>query len=191
MTEWKRVVFAADCDEDGNCPRCGIDYADCGCPGPTQDGYEYKTAKDGVLYAREIVRRQKPTRTEQLAAALLALGDIPFDDARLMTAKQIIGLYQFDHWPIRVEAGGDNHPSNLRPLLIKPHRKKTAEDNAEIGKIRRTRRAQDEHDQRMRAKIRGEQERRIKGVLIDYPKRRWPSRPFPKRKKKSDVVTVS
>lgn len=49
--EWKRVVFSADCDEDGNCPNCGIDYADCGCPGPTQDGYEYAEF-GGVLYAR-------------------------------------------------------------------------------------------------------------------------------------------
>jgi len=49
--EWKRVVLSADCDEDGNCPNCGIDYAGCGCPGPTQDGYEY-TEIDGVLYAK-------------------------------------------------------------------------------------------------------------------------------------------
>ena len=119
-------------------------------------------------------RRNRPTLTEQLAAALLALGHIPFEHAREMTAKQIIGLYQFDHWPIRVEAGGTNHPSNMRPLLIVAHRKKTAADNREIGKIRRVQVAQVEHDERMRAKQTGE------------PKRvsRWPSRPFPKREKK-------
>ena len=33
-----RRVFAADCNEYGNCPRCEIDYAECGCIGPTQDG---------------------------------------------------------------------------------------------------------------------------------------------------------
>jgi hypothetical protein len=49
---WKRVVFSADCDEDGNCPRCGIDYADCNCPGPTQDEMEYREVR-GVLWARE------------------------------------------------------------------------------------------------------------------------------------------
>lgn len=48
---WMEVVFSADCDEDGNCPRCGIDYGDCGCFGPTQDGVEYKEV-DGVLYGR-------------------------------------------------------------------------------------------------------------------------------------------
>jgi len=50
-SEWKRVVFSADCDEDGNCPICGIDYTECDCPGPTQDGIEYKII-DGILYGR-------------------------------------------------------------------------------------------------------------------------------------------
>lgn len=45
---WKRVVHFADCDEDGNCPVCGIDFADCGCPGPTQDGYQYEDREDGL-----------------------------------------------------------------------------------------------------------------------------------------------
>ncbi|HEV8466097.1 MAG TPA: hypothetical protein VGQ63_13975 [Pseudolabrys sp.] len=133
-------------------------------------------------------RRTAPTLTERLAATLLALGDIPFDDAQQMTAKQIIGLYQFDHWPIRVEAGGTNHPSNLRPLLIRAHRQKTAKDNAEIGKIRRTRRAHDAHVQRMLAK--GEVE--IEAATIPMRgkpwtarvKRSWPSRPFAKRVKR-------
>jgi hypothetical protein len=46
-------MFAADCDEDGNCPVCGIDYAECDCPGPTMDGYAYRVI-GGVLYARRI-----------------------------------------------------------------------------------------------------------------------------------------
>ena len=50
--EWKRAVFAADCDDDGNCPVCKIDYAECSCPGPTMENHEYKTV-DGVLLARE------------------------------------------------------------------------------------------------------------------------------------------
>ena len=49
---WRAVVFAADCDEEGNCPVCGIDYAECECPGPTMDGFEYEVI-DGVLMARE------------------------------------------------------------------------------------------------------------------------------------------
>lgn len=51
---WQRVVFAAECDEDGNCPICKtIDFADCPCPGPTQDGYEYRETAHG-LFARKI-----------------------------------------------------------------------------------------------------------------------------------------
>jgi len=50
---WKLVVFSADCEDDGSCPMCGIDYAECPCPGPTMDGWEYKEV-DGVLWAREI-----------------------------------------------------------------------------------------------------------------------------------------
>ena len=50
--QWQRVVFAADCEPDGLCPVCGIDYAECPCPGPTMDDeYEYIERND-VLYAR-------------------------------------------------------------------------------------------------------------------------------------------
>lgn len=54
---WKRVSFASDCgtDDDGQpleeCGLCGDSYADCECPGPTQDDYEYTTI-EGILYAR-------------------------------------------------------------------------------------------------------------------------------------------
>ena len=50
---WREVVFAAECDPEGDglCS-CGFDYSDgCSQPGPTQDGYEY-TERDGVLYGR-------------------------------------------------------------------------------------------------------------------------------------------
>jgi hypothetical protein len=46
------VVYAADCGEDGNCPVCKVDYADCACPGPTMEEYEYRW-EGGVLWARE------------------------------------------------------------------------------------------------------------------------------------------
>lgn len=48
---WRRVVYAADTDEDGHCPICEIDYTECDCPGPTQDGVEYRVV-GGVLYGR-------------------------------------------------------------------------------------------------------------------------------------------
>jgi len=53
---WLKVVFAADCDDDGNCPVCAIDYADYCCPGPTMDDeYDYEERGD-VLWAK----RKKP-----------------------------------------------------------------------------------------------------------------------------------
>lgn len=52
--KWMRVFFSAECDEDGNCPACHIDFGDCDCPGPTQeDEYEYDE-QDGVLMARRL-----------------------------------------------------------------------------------------------------------------------------------------
>ncbi|MGY2987696.1 hypothetical protein [Bradyrhizobium sp. USDA 4508] len=49
---WRRVVFSAECDELGNCPVCGVDYARCDCPGPTQEEeFEYREM-NGVLWAR-------------------------------------------------------------------------------------------------------------------------------------------
>lgn len=59
--EWIKVVFASDCiydkwDTDHECPTCPVcrkDYADCPCPGPTQDDlYDYREI-DGVMYARK------------------------------------------------------------------------------------------------------------------------------------------
>ncbi len=51
-TTWRRVVFSFELDEDDNCPVCGTDYAECPCPGPTQDDlFEYEEF-DGVMYAR-------------------------------------------------------------------------------------------------------------------------------------------
>ena len=61
-TPWRRVVFTADCDEDGNCPVCGIDYGECDRPGPTMDEMEYREidACYGHAPAREPERRVEP-----------------------------------------------------------------------------------------------------------------------------------
>lgn len=54
--EWVKVVYSADCDEDGNCPVCTVDYAECDCIGPTMDEreVEYKWV-DEVLYGRRLL----------------------------------------------------------------------------------------------------------------------------------------
>lgn len=71
----------------------------------------------------------------KLASALLALGHIPYLHAKLMTAAQIISLYDFDHYPIRKVDGGPDEPWNIVPLGIMEHRKKTAE--TDIPQIRK------------------------------------------------------
>jgi len=53
MSNWMRVVFSSECDEDGNCPQCGFDCAECECPGPTMDDeYDYKFDENDVMWAR-------------------------------------------------------------------------------------------------------------------------------------------
>lgn len=51
---------------------------------------------------------------------------VPYDDAKKMTADQIISLFNFDHGIFHVHGGPAQH-WNLTPRLIKEHRKKTAE----------------------------------------------------------------
>ena len=65
MSGWKRVVFAGDCrpcDLCGEplCEKCAVHYADCACPGPTQDDkYEYSEI-DGLLWARPLNQEVAP-----------------------------------------------------------------------------------------------------------------------------------
>jgi DNA (cytosine-5)-methyltransferase 1 len=55
-SEWSEVSWSADCDDDGECSICGLDYVDgCHCPGPTEDWVEYEEL-DGVLIGRRMVQ---------------------------------------------------------------------------------------------------------------------------------------
>ncbi len=81
-------------------------------------------------------RREHINMTTKLAAVLLALGDIPYEDAKQMTAKQIISLYHFDHGVLHgVKA--INKFWNLTPRLIAKHRTKTKKDIATVAKVKR------------------------------------------------------
>lgn len=57
---WRKVIPAADCSRcrdcgEPVCPVCDDHYAECECPGPTQDGeMEYMTDSNGVLFARPV-----------------------------------------------------------------------------------------------------------------------------------------
>lgn len=53
---WDVVSWSADCNDDGECSICGIDYSDgCHCPGPTEDGIEYDEL-NGNLVGRRMVQ---------------------------------------------------------------------------------------------------------------------------------------
>lgn len=110
----------------------------------------------------------------KLASALLQLRDahgaplIDWEHAKAMTTDQIVSLFQFDHYPIRHEAGGPTEAWNLVPRLIRAHRDKTKKDVGEIAKIRRI--SADEEAFRRRLLVPRDQR---------APKRsRWPKRPM-------------
>ena len=101
------------------------------------------------------MKRKKPSQLEETAAALLALGDIPYDDAKQMTAAQIRSLYHFDHNIAHADDGPDVF-WNLTPRLIAPHQRKTREiDVPRIAKGKRLRLTQAEHVLKMAMKIAG------------------------------------
>jgi hypothetical protein len=73
----------------------------------------------------------------RLAAALLALGAVPYDDAKAMGETNFLSLFAFDHNIRHAEDGTDDF-WNLAPMLIPAHRKKTAEiDVPSIAKTKR------------------------------------------------------
>ncbi len=123
--------------------------------------------------------RAHVTLKTKLASALLQMRDakgrflIPFQDSKLMTADQIISLFAFDHYPIAKSAGGPDEPWNLDPIMIVPHRFKTACYDAPVhAKHKRITRTQEEFRRRLLAKDRGEPK----------PRSRWPSRKMRSKK---------
>lgn len=82
---------------------------------------------------------------------------IPHEDAKHMTADQIISLFNFDHTPIPKAHGGPDAPWNLEPRPILEHRRKTAKvDVPMIAKTDRIIDAQAEFRRRLLAKDAGE-----------------------------------
>lgn len=97
----------------------------------------------------------------RLASTLLALGHIPHEHAKQLSALQIISLYQWDHYPIRKADGGPDEPWNLRPLMIAPHREKTAKHDApDMAHERKVSAAHEDFRRRLLAKDAGEERTR-------------------------------
>ena len=91
----------------------------------------------GQAYMGLAMKRKHLSLKTKLAACLLAIGDIPYEDAKCMTSEQIIRLYQFDHYPILHAHGGPDEPWNLRPLKVAEHAEKSRRDTAIAAKIKR------------------------------------------------------
>lgn len=116
----------------------------------------------------------------KLAAALCALAGqdgtrrIPHEHAKLMSAEQIISLFDFHHSPVPHAEGGPDEPWNLDPVLKPEHRIFTAKvDVPGIAKRKRVAAKHSQHQAAMAAKITGEPAPRRSGRKIR-------SRGFPK-----------
>lgn len=117
----------------------------------------------------------------KLASALLALGHVPYDDAKALTADQLISLYHWDHGILHGIEINDEY-WNLTPILIQTHREKSKRDTAIVAKSKRIRRLEAMHRERISlAAINTE----LNALKWDPPlKRKIPSRPFPNKKRK-------
>jgi|SRR6516225_8265834 hypothetical protein len=127
------------------------------------------------------MKRKHISLKTKLASALLALGHIPYDDAKRMTAEQLISLYQFDHGILHALGGTDDY-WNLTPKMIVEHRQKSRKDTKAVAKVKRL-----IHKNYSNTEILDQAQ--FGRVLHERPKREWPSRkiqsrPFPKKPKK-------
>lgn len=107
------------------------------------------------------------------AAALLELGDVPYEDAKLMHEDQIISLYHVDHGELHNFTQNDVF-WNLTPRLIAPHREKSKIDTKIAAKAKRIDIKYPEW-----LKFDAPQPKPVKRKT----KYRWASRPFQKKNK--------
>lgn len=114
------------------------------------------------------MKRKRLSLKTQLASALRELFQIPYDDAKQMTADQIISLVQFDHGILHAVRPIDEH-WNITPRLIQEHRRKSTKDTGTVAKVRRLTASQEEFRRRVLARECGEKR---------APKQTIPSRPF-------------
>ena len=84
---------------------------------------------------------------------------IPHEEAKRLTADQILARFHWDHYPIRKADGGPDAPWNLEPRPVDEHQRKTRQvDQPQLAK-----------------------QRRLRGETKAKPKQKIPSRPFSRR----------
>jgi hypothetical protein len=105
---------------------------------------------------------------------------IPFEEAKTLTADQIISRFHFNHYPIPHACGGPDEPWNLDPEPVEYHREITAKiDIPRIAEEKRIIKKQAAHQAAMESKLTGEASTSIRSK---WPKgRKLQSRPFSQR----------
>lgn len=122
-------------------------------------------------------RRKHISLTTKLAAALLTIvrpdeaGNlvpvIDPEDAKTMTAKEVIAVFQFDHTELHALGGSDHH-SNLYPRPCPEHRTKSRKDTSAVAKVKRLTRKQEEFRARLL--------RKTDPTVEAAPRSQWPKR---------------
>lgn len=135
---------------------------------------------------RKTSKAHIPAR-EKLAAALLmcmqpdATGKlvrvIPHDEAKRLTAKQIIARFDFHHWPIEEQDGGPAEAWNLSPMLRKCHQRETGRLRKQRTKGKRIREKYNTDTGAAVAAAEAALEVAVRAVLARAPKRK--GRPMP------------
>lgn len=108
---------------------------------------------------------------------------ISHEEAKSLTADQIISRFQFDHFPIPHAEGGPDAPWNIDPSPTPEHREKTAKvDVPQIAKSKRLRADEAEHQDAMASKggdvLRAAITRKRQQRSRWAPGRKIPSRPM-------------
>lgn len=124
-------------------------------------------------------RKRFSDRT-MLAHFIARVFEIPHEHQKLMHEDQVISLIERDHWPVPLAEGGAHHFSNAWGRLIADHREKTRTvDVPGIAKRKRIAANEAARQARAREKLLGPSPEFVEPRTS--PKRRIPSRPFPKQ----------
>lgn len=130
-----------------------------------------------------VTKRKHVPLTTKLAACLAELqylrGDpIPWKQLKVMTAHQLVSLYQWDHSVYAAWDGGE-HYTNITPRLILAHREKTAK--RDVPAIAKTKRIARKELQRI--DVRGD--RSDGHSSRPKLKKKWPKRSFAQQQRGS------